>query len=271
MSNQVTCHHESMGEMLRDIDERHPQTKFAARKHDDSDSFYGGLTIKQARSLLDTGWSEGAVRVAKVRASLQESVARVLSEKAAQVWYDVEGDWADVGRIASGEPECCGSFQHSGEDGGTRIVKIVANLCVSAAVDHETMFCRGAAVAAATDILEALGHRVQINVGMGMDDYANGRKLDLQFVLKQAGQPVDSDRLAAVLCHPSFFRRVGFKWMEAHGCDPGCCFPGPIPAKAGTVTLPELKTGSRPSHEDTVRQVLDICRLCGIELDGSYV
>lgn len=268
---QITHRYDSLSEMLADIDERHPKTAYASRTHNCRDRFYGGKTIGEVREMIAAGWSEGAVRVAEVRASLQEQVAQVIAAKAAQVHYDVQGDWADVGRIASGEPECCGSFNFQGEDGGARIIKIVANLCVSGAVDHETMFCRGAAVAAATDILEALGYRVEISVGMGIDNYPRNETHDHQFVLKQASQPVDSDRLAAVLCHPSFFRRVGFKWMESFNADPNACYPGPIPPQDGVVTLPELRTGTTPSHEQTVQQVLDICRLCGIVLDGSHV
>jgi hypothetical protein len=272
-SNHTEHRWSSVTEMMTDIDERHKSCECSSDTHDSGEKFYGG-TIHKAREMLTTGWREGAVRVSNVRAELSEAVQKILNEKAAQVWYDVEGDWADAGRIATGEPECCGSFQYDGEDGGTKIIRIVMNLCVSGSVSHEAMFARGAATLAAVDILEAMGHRVQVDVGLGIDNYPKKKTLDLQFTVKDAGQPVDADRLAAVLCHPVFFRTVGFKWMQSFGANPCACYPGPIPSggdNAGAIVLPELKQGHTPTHAEMVQQVISICRLCGIELDGSYV
>ena len=275
-NKNVTMHFDSTSQFVKWVNEnwdtakrrKECPDKRCSSLRDPGKSFYGG-TYEDAVNLLQTGWSVGAKRVAELRASLEDSVQKVVSEKATQVFYDVEGEWADVGRIAAGDPDCCGSFNVQGDMAGEKIIRIVANLSVSSSVKHETMFARGAACVAAVDILESLGHRVELVAGeAGYCDKKN-RKIFSYVTIKTADQPVDLDRLAFILCNPVWFRRVCFRWQEAIGSEACYTSPASFPQDDQSIILPGLRTGSVPSHQDTVREVIQICQLCGIELGES--
>lgn len=273
MGKNITQHFDSPSEFVASVDKNWNTDKRRAFQRDSEcssvtspkDEFYNG-TYKSAMKLLATGWETGAKRVAELRASLEESVQKIVSEKAAEISYDVEGEWFDAGRIASGDPDCCGSFDVQGDMAGQKIIRIVANISVSAAVSHETMFARGAACIAAVDILESLGHRVELVAGEAGRCGKKNRKIFNYVTIKRADQPVDLDRLAFILCNPVWFRRVCFRWQETLGSDACSTYPAEFPADDSSIILPGLKTGRTPSHEDTVKEVIKICRLCGIDL-----
>lgn len=242
----------------------HPSHKEGSR-----DGFYGG-TYAEAIKMNSLGWSKGAQRVTSLRADLDSAVETAVSENSAAIQYDAEGEWVDIGRLAVDDPECCGYFALQGSTGGTKVVKIIANVSVSGSVSHETMFCRGAAVVAATDILESCGYRVQVVVAMGLRK--GSVQLDVQTTIKEATQPLDIDRMSYTLCHPIFFRRIMFKVMESEGFMPSNCLPYPVKAdEDDSIVLPELCSATTPTREETISQIVDICRKCGIQLEGSYV
>lgn len=267
MTTSIKYRHDTVTEMMQEAERVWAESPYASGSRrssamDPSNNSWAGGSYKQAEELHGMGWSEGACRVAKVRAELNDAVDQIVAENASMIAFDVEGSWVDTGRIAVGDPECCGFIENTGS---AKVVKIIANICVSAAVNHATMFARGAACCAAVDILESLGHRVELAVAIGMK--TGDTKKDVQAVIKTSDQPVDSDRIAYTLCHPAFFRRLMFKVMEAVDMDPCGCIPYAVTAdEEGAVVLPELKTGSTPSTADTVKEVIEICKLCGIDL-----
>ena len=89
-------------------------------------------------------------------------------------------------------------------------------------------------------------------------------------LVKDAGQPVDTDRLAYVLCHPAFFRRVYFAHMELNRINPCGCLPCGVTAD-NAIVLPEALASNGLSHDDIVRQVVDICDRAGVTFDPAQV
>lgn len=229
----------------------------------------GTGSYEEAIEIAKRGWKQGAGRVAELRAQIESFVAGLVAAKAAAVRFDVEGEWCDIGRLAMNDPECVGSWDDAGQS-QTRVVRIVANLCVSASVSKEVMFARGAAVLAATDVLESLGVRVELIVAMGMSRYYGDNKNghEAHIVVKQANEHVETDRLAYVLCHASFFRRHMFAAMELAGYDPCDCYPAAVTAE-DAIILPEVLSGKCPSMEDTKRQVIELCQQAGIVFDDE--
>lgn len=231
--------------------------------------WYGTNSYESAVGLLTNGWPEGAHRVASIRSRLDRAVQAMAAAKVQETAFGVEGEWVDIGRLATGEPECCAYTVDSGEALPSKVVKIVANICVSACVSTDVMFARGAACIAAVDLLESLDRRVELWVGIGCDGY-NGKTLDSQVLVKAGDQPVDTDRLAYVLCHPAFFRRIYFAHMELNEMNPCGCLPHGVNADSAIV-LPELCSSRGLSHHDIVKQVAEICELAGVSFDASEV
>lgn len=231
--------------------------------HDDRCSEWNGWTssYEQAVELTNKGWRDGADRVDALRRELDSAVQALVAAKAADMTYDVDGDWVDIGRMVTGDPECCGSWDMQGDDRSDKVVKIVSNICVSGSVKHETIFARGAACLAAVDIIESLGRRVELWVGLGVQHA--GRRIETHIMVKPASQPAELDRLAYVLCHASMLRRIAFAHMEINNHNPSCCYPGPVWSD-DAIVLPELKTGTPPNRDGNIREVLKICELAGI-------
>ena len=62
------------------------------------------------------------------------------------------------------------------------------------------------------DTLEDQGISVSLTLSYGAEQ--NGRTIRLDIIAKEAGQPLDRDRIVFATTHPSMFRRLAFRWME---------------------------------------------------------
>lgn len=253
---------ESVAAMVADNNRWHDSHDGSSSHEGGSSTWNGGTASYDAAvALIEKGWRDGAKRVEALRQELDGAVQSLVAAKSAAMVYGVEGDHVDIGRVVTGDPECCGDWSQQGEDRAEKVVKIVANISVSAAVNVETMFARGAACLAAVDILESLDRRVELWAAIGLRDC--GKNVETHILIKPASQPAELDRLAYVLCHASFFRRVVFAHMELNRHDPCRTYPAPVTAD-DAIVLAELLTGRCPSKQERVQQVIDICKRAGI-------
>lgn len=245
------------------------QGKKSQESHDkDQYGFYGTKTFGDAVAIYEKGWDEGASKAAEIRASLDGFVQEAVAAKGREYAYDVAaGEWLDVGRFLGGEPECFGVTQ-VGESLAAPVVRLVVNLAASGAVSEKSLFQRGAAALAAVDILEACGKRVELTVGFGSRGY-NIPKLEIGVLAKAAGQPAEPDRLAFLLCHASFLRRIVFSVMEQHGHKPSSTFPDTYAGEEGQIVTPHSLRGSDYSQEELQAHIREICALCGVDIPAS--
>lgn len=275
MTKQIKHVYDSLEDFIRSNDNWKTRRHGGECSHNTTDpKFYGSSSYEQGLAVAGTGWRDGATRVAELRAELSGAVQAMAAARASQMTYDVVGECFDIGKIATGEPEFCMNWHDQGDERSQKVVKIVANISVSAAVNKETIYARGAACLAAVDLLETLGQRVELWIAIGVTgssqfDKREYTQLDTQVCVKAAGQPVETDRLAFVLCHASMFRRIGFAHFELNGFHAGMSYPAGVLAEHGVVMLPELRTGSTPTKRDTINQVLDICNRAGVTFEAS--
>lgn len=241
----------------------------SSRRVEASDAFFGTRTFEEALNVARTGWAAGAARVAELRASIDEFVATAKRAYVQQFQWDVTGDFVDVGRVLSGEPEAFGTYVDSLDgraDTRDRVVRLYANLGVSCGVTGEAIFARGAAILAAVDILESAGIRVELWTGIASKGAGKKKTYQLEVLVKSASQPVDVDRLAFVLCHQATLRRLGFSHKEQHGYWPKKCYPEPLTVEEGCIKTPEARRGGAHSREELAAEVANICRECGVEI-----
>jgi hypothetical protein len=227
--------------------------------------FYGA-TFDEAVRLSSDGWDEGARRAAEVRATLDGYVEQFAQAKAGQYGYDVAaGEWLDVGRYLGGEPECFGVRLDDGESLNSPVIRLAANVSASSAVSHKSLFSRGAVILAAIDVLESVGKRVELTVCFGSQGYGVD-PLEVSVLAKAANQPVEPDRLAYLLCHPAYLRRILFCAMERNGHRPKETRPAPYEPEEGQIATPESLRGSDYSPEELAAHVREICALAGVEI-----
>lgn len=232
--------------------------------------FYGTSNFSEAVSLTRTGWPEGAAKVLAIRSIANGIVNAMVSARATSYAYDVTGSFVDVGRFMSGEPECF--FTESQEYGNINnpIVKIIANLSASASVSSEHLFLRGAAVAAAVDILESLGRRVEVYAA---SSHIIGKNIyNIMVMVKKANQPLDIDRLAFAIAHPSFYRRLMFSLMEQNGHEPCATYVNKAGIKCDDAIVTDpVSTRNGITMKEVLEFVANVCRKAGIEIPDEEI
>jgi hypothetical protein len=218
----------------------------------------GGATLREAASLARRGWPAAADRVSRLAAEVADATASIVERAAASLTYGVEGLWVDEGRLVTGEPECCVSTATLDD---CVVRKIVVNISANAAVCPDALFSAGAATLAAIDALESTGRRCEVWIGSGSERFGDRKTLQVLVMVKGAGQPLDVDRLAFLLCHPAALRRLMFSVEEDAGFSPGNCRTSPLDVPDATVTPEASSNASAEARRETVSEV---CRVLGI-------
>lgn len=176
------------------------------------DDWSGNVDQAGALALADTGWPEGRAKMAQ---SLGRAIARTQSMRALAYSMDVAGAYPVVPVAVAGDPMCMVTIGE--EVRATRpIVRLVCEQWVSAGIEAEQAISRGAAIVAHVDRLEDAGIRCEI-VARFSCSANHGNENDgtiTDVVAKACDEPVDIDKLAYVLAHPSSVRRLYFRSLE---------------------------------------------------------
>lgn len=96
-----------------------------------------------------------------------------------------------------------------------KIVNIIINVTVNCGVDKSEYQKAGAYYFTLIDLLEKYGYRCNVYVAIcehdDEDDY-------LLLKAKTDREPFNKEKMAFIIAHPSYFRRIGFKWIESCNC-----------------------------------------------------
>lgn len=244
--------------------------KSSHRERPAGDDWAGTETFEQALELARRGWPEGAERISTLRATLENVVQKTVVAKSAQLRWDVAGDFLDIGRVLTGEPDSFGSFvEAEANQPAARVVRLVCNVSARAEVKAPSIFSAGAAVVAAVDVLESLGHRVELWLGSGSENYLDrGKKLTVLVKIKEASQAVDLDRLAFLAASNASLRRIFFSVEEDLGFPPGSSRTCPLKVAPGAVITPEVENADQHSRQ-RIQRVLQVCESCGVSLSAE--
>jgi len=175
------------------------------------------ITLDEAILLCRKGWREGVVEIEKLRAEIEKLVEGNIPVPTTR--YRVTGPGAiHMGRFNQGRPD---AFRHKVDSSITReshvprILRVVINMSASGAVTHDTFIRRGAALAAAVNVLERRRIRCQIDVVEATTNkLANGATLENVVTVKLPEEATSPDKLAFMLGHPAMLRRIIFSVQE---------------------------------------------------------
>lgn len=258
---------ESLAEFLAAADTQGENNK--ASHYGTDASFHGTATFAEALELARKGWPEGAERISKLRATLDQIVRKTVSAKAAQLHWDITGDFVDIGRALSGEPEAFGTFAEAeSASPQARVIKLVGNLSAIGGVKTESIFSAGAAITAAVDILESLGNRVELWLGSGSQRHGDNHCLTVLVKAKEASQPVDLDRISFLLANNATLRRLFFSVEEDLGFGPNISRTCALKVEDDSVVTPEVQQ-SDCYREQRIARVLQVCESCGISFTAE--
>lgn len=228
-------------------------------------SFSGTENFEEAQSLAVKGWPEGVKRLSALRSRLDRLVEKTVAIKSKSLHWDVTGDFLDIGRHLTGEPESFGDYRD--EQSGqcqTRVIKLVANVSAIGSVQTESIFSAGSAIYAAVDIIESLGHRVELWLGSGSERSRDGERLQVLVLLKEAHQPFDADRAAFFLCSNASLRRLFFSVEHDLGFNPNSTRTTPLSLERGDIVTPEVHRND-DTQSKRIARVIEVCKSVGIE------
>lgn len=212
--------------------------------HDD----WAGGSREGAFDKARHGWPEGRAKMVDAMAKARPSVSLPPA-----FTMDVAGAYPDPAAAAAGAPDCMVSFDPV-EVRHKPIVRIAVNVWASGAYEPNEFTNYGAAVLSYIDAIESSGFRVELTMlchckmSRTKDTYSG------RVMIKRAEEPLDIDRVAFCLTHPSMLRRLWFGHMQvapgAAGNMPCCGYPenpSPRDMEQGVLVVPGINT-IKPGH-----------------------
>ena len=175
----------------------------------DKFEFTGTKTLEEALNLFRNGYDAGAKAIRCDASGFSRQVQR------AQVRNYYVGACPNVPRAMQGLPDAMRQVYRVPQK--QRVITVFYDVCAAGYVGAEKMQEAAKRFYAAVNALEKSGVRVEIIVGEAVT-YEGGRETVLvspAITVKKASERGDSGRLGFVLTHPSFLRRLMFKYSEA--------------------------------------------------------
>lgn len=174
--------------------------------------FRGTRTFDDAVKIATKGWAH------RPSTKLANTVINRLSEAQAPTYelqYDVAGGAVDMGAFLSGEPECMLSFAPVE---APKSVSIAINVTAAAMVSKARLQARGEATYAAVMALRNSGYIVNLDwiwPTLEDEETSENRWSCHHLTLSSSDRPMDEDKLAFWVQHPSALRRFGFALTTA--------------------------------------------------------
>lgn len=169
----------------------------------DTHNDFSDGSFSDAIKLSQTGWKAGTT---DIMANL-ENIKVNLEEEPAGYFWDVTGQFFDVGAVLSGEPE---HWMETDYEPTRKVVKIVANVAASGGNSAESLRMKGGAILALVDFLQNQGCIVALATVTGLNYL--GRKA---YTLHDFGMtPLDWDAASFALAHGAYFRRLTWACLE---------------------------------------------------------
>jgi hypothetical protein len=155
---------------------------------------------------------------ASLLASIEQKICDAWTYKRPETQFAVSGQYVDVGRYLSGEPECMG--QTVMVDGtGRQGVEIWVNGAASVGVHQSNIQRRGAAINA---FLEGLRQRnIPFALKLAIGSHYNDEDYWFWFDINSE-DGISADLLAFCLIHPAYLRRIFFAWLERKTGESDC-------------------------------------------------
>jgi hypothetical protein len=171
----------------------------------------GSDSFAAAARMARQGWPAGRNRM---REALAKAAAYVVPNRAPAWQLDVAGARPMVAAAIAGDPLCMWT-PNPDVPAGRPTVEIMVNATTSSGVDAQTIERRGAAILAEVDRMEDAGLSVELSVCWASRSKMWTQRQHLSVVrCKKAGEPLDIDRAAFALIHPSMQRRLFFADLE---------------------------------------------------------
>jgi len=170
--------------------------------------------IRQGTKLMTDGWREGAQKALTLRDEILSNVAtlpKVRRNRRRQVWSH-KGANLHVNRAMRGQwGQAWRGTRKESVVGGSKCVTLNIGWGGTAGRSADELFWGGAMMLVLSEILTTAGYNVRINaVRKGQHSAAGGHYQCQRVVVKNHGEPMRPDMVAAVMCSADTYRSFGF-------------------------------------------------------------
>jgi len=194
----------------RDYPEGSYAYAYHASVYRESEEFNGCITHDQACNLAEFGWPDGRRYMSEVDFDIDPNAKDFVVENEQRI-HDVCGSIPDVPRAIAGDPCCMVEIQQS--ESPTKIVPILIDITTPAITSTDSIMRRGGAVVSWLDHLENKGWSTELTVRLSAT-HDEKKIMSQHVVVKQAGEPFDTDRLLFIMAHPAGLRRLMFHLQD---------------------------------------------------------
>ena len=209
MATQYTYHADSWDEFLTDLKHKPILSEWEdkAESIKGSQKFTGSKSYEDSLDLAERGCK--TTREAIHSASFKVSTDFIPEWETAPV-----GVFPCIPAYAAGVPEDMFTPSEWGMPVPKPVVRIVVNITAAHYVDKEHIINRGAAIVQLIDRVQLAGQRVELVAAFHAKELGCNDTYEYSVVVKRAEEPVDLDRIAYAIAHPSMLRRTMFRIME---------------------------------------------------------
>ena len=176
-------------------------------------SFSGTGSLEEAYDLMIHGDTDLCNRIKDKAKSLD--ISKILGNvvKRNSTYNSVVGYQVNVPNYLSGVPT--DMIANVPKKTSQKIVNILVNTSVSCGVDTKSIEKAGSYYYIVIDLLEKAGYRCNVYV---LASYSSTDEGYMLVRAKTDKEPFNKEKMAFLLAHPSFHRRINFKWMECVDC-----------------------------------------------------
>jgi len=171
-------------------------------------------SFDEAVKMLTSGWKDGVKEIDKLSTRITRTIP-TKDDFAYEIEHDVVGDYIDMGRYMTGEPECFGRIDILPLPKET--INILVNMAVAWHIKQDIIYNRGAAI---TTLIEKLRRRYHVT--LQFMHYAersyganpnNVKSIKMIFNMDLDNE-FSRDLIAFYSANSAFVRRIAFRIME---------------------------------------------------------
>lgn len=204
----------NISDLYNDLKDK-PRRPRASSSSEDGDYYFSKTrSLEEAYDLMIHGDNELYKQIKDTVKSL--NIDKILGNvvKKSSLYNSVVGFQPNVPNFLKGIPTDMIAEKQNKKS--QKILNIVINVTVSARVRAEDIIKAGAYYYTVIDLLEKSGYRCNVYSMANFETYSDNGYMLVK--VKTDREPFNKEKVAFVIAHPSFLRRINFKWTESCNC-----------------------------------------------------
>jgi hypothetical protein len=173
----------------------------------------GTATLEDAIELAHSGWKPGYDEMMAIREKIDFSALGPMSQQLTE-HIDVAGDEPNIDLFLQGNPEHMTTLHQTITAQRGKIFSFYVHRGTPGFTDYKRIIRRGVSLLLVFDVLRLLGYSFEVTIVFANQNYDGSDTYEFYVPIIHAGDPINTDTLAFMLCHPAVLRRLAFAARE---------------------------------------------------------